>query len=135
MKGDIRERANVLFDIYDLEKTGGVNFSELLKIVLVPLPSSSAILSRNSIRCSFNNPSSSISAKTNWPTTSGQNIRRSRRRTSSIRSQRRRKRTIDARRVIIMCPPVRSSAGWRPPTKNQSLSIRTSPASSLKGRA
>jgi Ca2+-binding EF-hand superfamily protein len=47
IKGTIREKADVLFDIYDLERSGGVNFSELLKIVSVPRLSCSATRWKN----------------------------------------------------------------------------------------
>lgn len=43
IKGSFREKADVLFEIYDLEKSGGVNFSELLKIVMTYLFSFSVI--------------------------------------------------------------------------------------------
>ena len=33
IKGTLRERANILFEIYDVDNTGGVKFNELLKIV------------------------------------------------------------------------------------------------------
>lgn len=41
-KGTLRERADVLFSIYDVNSTGGVRFDELLKIVRVKLCSCSA---------------------------------------------------------------------------------------------
>ena len=35
VKGSERERAELLFSFYDVDKTGGVSYSELLRMVLI----------------------------------------------------------------------------------------------------
>jgi Ca2+-binding EF-hand superfamily protein len=35
VKGSFHEKAEVLFELYDIDKSGGVKYSELLKIVMI----------------------------------------------------------------------------------------------------
>lgn len=85
IKGSLRDRADVLFEIYDVNNTGGVKHEELLKIVPLPLPSSSATTPRNSTRCSLRKTSSNTSARGSSTTTSEQSTGRSRNGSSSRR--------------------------------------------------